>query len=307
MKKKRLLLIAFLYISKIAFSQSIQHATLHIERCPKIKELSSKDIIFNQYSADVENAYILLANHKASEQSFFVYKAKKDDNLLTVSSRCSIPYETIATLNGIENQSVSLNNKTLLLPTVPGVFVNDAPKLPYEQLLYQKLDSRLLEQNSAICYTFENKNYYFFEGERFSSTERTFFLDSSMRMPLKHSQMSSAFGMRTSPISGKWQFHKGIDLAAPEGTDVYACQSATVSTCGINDATYGNYIILDHGGGMTSVYAHLSAIAIKKGQTIYRGQLIGKVGHTGMATGPHLHFEIRINSKPSDPQKLIKK
>lgn len=309
MNKKNCFLRAFFFIfcTVNSFSNPVPHVQLQQDKLPHIENLSSKDILFEQYSEEVEQSYIRAAKHQSPALSFFTYTAGKNDTLLTVASRCSLPYETIATLNSIENQAVPLQNKKLLLPTVPGIFINSKPELPYEMLLYQKFDSMLLEQNNVICYNFGDKELYFFECERFSSTERAFFLDSSLRMPLKHCQLSSAFGMRTSPISGKWLFHKGIDLAAPEGTDVFACQSASVSVCGYNDAVYGNYIILDHGNGMTSVYAHLSAVMVKKGETVYGGRLIGKVGRTGMATGPHLHFEMRLQNIPSDPQKLIQK
>ena len=108
--------------------------------------------------------------------------------------------------------------------------------------------------------------------ERFTSAERAFFLDSSMKIPVKHTAISSTFGKRISPISGNWHFHSGIDFAAAEGEPVTACHSATVLSCTENDKIYGNFIILNHGGGLTSVYAHLSEILVKEGQAVYGGQ-----------------------------------
>jgi len=289
------------------YAQQIISINLKTAHLPVIKKLESKDIIFQQYCQDVENSYKELAKNKSSVQNFYIYKATTKDSLFSISSRCSVPYETIATLNSIQDQNENLSGKTLLLPVVPGIFINDSPSLPYEVLLYNKNSSQILEEKKLVCYNFYGKKYYFFQRERFSSTERAFFLDSSMKIPVEHSVVSSDFGKRISPISGKWHFHSGIDLAAKEGEAVMACHSATVLNCTKNDVTYGNYIILDHGGGTTSVYAHLSSILVQKGQTVFKGQKIGTVGQTGMATGPHLHFEIRQNKIPSDPNAVLSK
>ncbi|QTQ16476.1 M23 family metallopeptidase [Treponema parvum] len=286
---------------------AVRSVTVDKERMPRIRSLSAKDELFKQYNSDTEQAYMDFAKNKKPLQSFYIYKGLKNDTLFAVASRCSIPYETLATVNSIEDQNVSLEDKELLLPTVAGIFVCDPPEYPFEKLLYAKNDGRLLGKNDVICYNIGKKRYYFFAQERFSPTERAFFLDSLMRIPVAHAQISSVFGKRISPISGQWHFHQGIDLVVPEGTDVMACKNATVAVCEYGDRIYGNYIILDHGGKITSIYAHLSQIIAKKGETVYSGQVIGKVGHTGMATGAHLHFEIRVNNVPSDPQKMIKK
>ncbi|MCR5606875.1 MAG: M23 family metallopeptidase, partial [Treponema sp.] len=127
----------------------------------------------------------------------------------------------------------------------------------------------------------------------------------SLVMPLAKSVLTSPFGMRNSPISGKWKMHTGIDLAAPVGSEVYACKSGKVISCVVGNATFGNYIILQHDNKMTSVYAHLSKMFVSKGQMVSKGAHIANVGLTGMTTGPHLHFEIRVNGNPQDPGKLL--
>lgn len=308
-KKQVLFFIILIFIETLftanAISKEITQVNLKLEHIPKIEKLESKNILFQQYSQEVENSYKEFAKGNTPLQNFYAYKAGQNDNLISISARCSIPYETIATLNCIPDQNTVLKGKTILLPVVPGIFINIQPELPYEVLLFNKNSTRILEGQNCLCYNLQGRKYYFFPRERFSSTERAFFLDSSMKIPVEHSVVSSEFGKRVSPISGKWHFHSGIDLAAKEGETVYACRSATVQKCAENDSVYGNYIILDHGGGMTSVYAHLSAINVEKGQTVFKGQQIGKVGHTGMATGPHLHFEIRQNNVPSDPNGVL--
>jgi len=115
---------------------------------------------------------------------------------------------------------------------------------------------------------------------------------------------TSSFGLRTDPITGEEQTHKGIDLRAKFGVSVYASASGRVQFTGVAGG-YGNLIQIKHKDGYVTYYGHLSKILVKSGQKVRRGTLIGKVGATGRVTGPHLHFEIRKNGKALDPLALI--
>jgi murein DD-endopeptidase MepM/ murein hydrolase activator NlpD len=112
--------------------------------------------------------------------------------------------------------------------------------------------------------------------------------------------ITSPFGWRSNPFGGGPEFHQGLDIAAPLGTTVTAAAAGTVIMAQWYGG-YGNYILIDHGGGYSTGYGHLSAIYVSNGQSVQRGQAIGAVGSTGQSTGPHLHFEVRINGKPVDP------
>jgi murein DD-endopeptidase MepM/ murein hydrolase activator NlpD len=112
--------------------------------------------------------------------------------------------------------------------------------------------------------------------------------------------ITSPFGWRSNPFGGGPEFHQGLDIAAPTGTTVTAAASGTVIMAQWYGG-YGNYILIDHGGGYSTGYGHLSAIYVSTGQSVQRGQAIGAVGSTGQSTGPHLHFEVRIAGKPVDP------
>lgn len=112
--------------------------------------------------------------------------------------------------------------------------------------------------------------------------------------------ITSPFGWRSNPFGGSPDFHPGLDIAAPTGTTVTAAATGTIMLAQWYGG-YGNYILIDHGGGYSTGYGHLSAIYVSVGQKVQRGQAIGAVGTTGQSTGPHLHFEIRINGKPVDP------
>lgn len=110
----------------------------------------------------------------------------------------------------------------------------------------------------------------------------------------------SGFGMRMHPILNIMQMHEGMDFYASIGTDVYASADGTVRDARLS-TTFGNVIEVDHGYGILSLYAHLSKIEVRKGQKVYRGQIIGKVGDTGQSSGPHLHYEVHVNRKEVDP------
>jgi murein DD-endopeptidase MepM/ murein hydrolase activator NlpD len=108
-------------------------------------------------------------------------------------------------------------------------------------------------------------------------------------------------GPITSPFGWRWgRMHQGIDIGVPYGTPIHAAASGTVIYCGWEEG-YGNFVVIDHGGGIATAYAHQSRIAVSCGQHVEQGEVIGYVGDTGHAFGPHLHFEVRVNGNPVDP------
>lgn len=117
-------------------------------------------------------------------------------------------------------------------------------------------------------------------------------------------KVSSDFGMRMHPIHKKERFHHGMDFALPLGTPLTAPADGKVRFAG-KKGGYGNMIVIDHGHGITSAYAHLSELGVKEGDLISKNEKIGKVGSTGISTGPHLHFEVRRHGKPVDPKRLF--
>ncbi len=137
--------------------------------------------------------------------------------------------------------------------------------------------------------------YYTAEGK---SLRRGF-----LRSPLEFSRVTSGMGMRLHPILGTWRQHKGVDYGAPTGTRVRATADGVVAFAG-HQSGYGNIIVLKHRGGIETAYAHLSRIGVRTGQHIAQNDAIGAVGMTGAATGPHLHYEFRVNGEHKDPLKV---
>jgi murein DD-endopeptidase MepM/ murein hydrolase activator NlpD len=119
-----------------------------------------------------------------------------------------------------------------------------------------------------------------------------------------YSTITSDYGMRYHPILKVNKLHTGMDIAVPSGVSIHAADSGTVIYSGWMDG-YGQVIVIDHGSGISTLYAHQSALIASKGANINKGQVIGKVGSTGWSTGPHLHFEVRVNGTPVNPHSYV--
>lgn len=131
----------------------------------------------------------------------------------------------------------------------------------------------------------------------------SFTIDRTVALPLESAVITSGFGFRDHPINGEYRFHSGLDLAAPEGTAIYAMLEGTVITAKFA-SDYGNYVILDHGSFQT-LYAHCLTLLVKEGDEVAKGQQIAEVGATGSATGNHLHVEFRRDGQRYDPAQIL--
>ena len=119
-----------------------------------------------------------------------------------------------------------------------------------------------------------------------------------------YTRITSQYGMRTHPITGVYKLHTGVDIGAPMGANFIATNDGVVTKAGYNGA-YGNMVIIDHGGGISTLYAHGSEIVVQVGQQVKQGDIVLKVGSTGYSTGPHAHFEVRVNGSTINPLDYI--
>lgn len=124
-------------------------------------------------------------------------------------------------------------------------------------------------------------------------------------MPIEsYPYLSSSYGWRRNPFNGQLSMHEGLDFSAPDGTPIRTAAGGVVRTVMVHRG-YGNMVEIDHGGGLMTRYAHAKTILVKEGEVVTRGQLIARVGSTGLSTGPHLHFEVRQDDKPLDPRVFL--
>jgi murein DD-endopeptidase MepM/ murein hydrolase activator NlpD len=140
--------------------------------------------------------------------------------------------------------------------------------------------------------------YYGFDGK---SLKKAF-----LKSPLTFTRISSGFSMRVHPILGKWKKHTGVDFAAAAGTPIHATADGVIDFAGV-ESGYGNVVIIKHDSKYSTVYAHMSRFAptSRKGGKVSQGDVIGYVGMTGWATGPHLHYEFRVANEPRDPMSVV--
>ncbi len=162
----------------------------------------------------------------------------------------------------------------------------------YGRIYYAIYDGKRTGRKTAVYW---KGSYY---DEKGNSLQKMF-----LRSPLKVYRITSRFGRRFHPILRKWRMHHGVDYAAPRGTPVFSVGEGVVKFAGWRGG-YGKLIIIRHPKGFETRYGHLSYIAVKPGQHVNQGQFIGRVGSTGLSTGPHLHFEVRQHGKLLNPLKL---
>lgn len=313
--KKIWIQVSSLYL--LAYWAALPVYSLQESPHPIIKVLQTSDSTFVQYQQDVQENRILLSRYRqglyknetealtklAQSLTIYRYVVIAGDDIFSISARCTIPYEAIVTLNRLEHPSLLPVGREILLPSLPALFIPDSPETDLEQLI----TSAYNEKSSFTIRVYpEGKvlELHCLPDQGFSGTERAFFLNTAFRYPLPVVRITSGFGLRKNPVSGTVKVHEGLDLAAPIGTPVFACREGLVTRIGYDDM-YGNFIIITHDGGWSSLYGHLATIKVNLQNSVHSGTVIGTVGVTGQTTGPHLHFELRQDGKARDPAPFL--
>ncbi|MCL1992076.1 MAG: M23 family metallopeptidase [Spirochaetes bacterium] len=274
---------------------------------PVIQRLDTRDAGFRQFISDVENNRRRLFGSQRNPQelveflTIFQYIPREGEDIFFLAARSNIPYATLVSLNRIYNPSMLEAGEPLLLPSMPGIFMPAVEDSSFDLLL----DVAIGESDGAVPITIRTAGrpaqlFYFFPGRDFTSAERVAFRNMNFSFPLRSFRLTSPFGMRRNPITGNFVHHRGIDLAAPRGTPVYAAADGVVTRVGRHHL-YGNYVLISHAGRWTTFYAHLDRIDTSLNERVRAGSIIGRVGSTGQSTGPHLHFEMHHYGIPVNP------
>ncbi len=277
---------------------------------PRLRVLTRDDPLYLQQQSALDDFRRVAESRNRGDTPFpplelFEYPKRESEDLFSLNARLGLRYDTLATLNDTIDKAQFDAKKSVLVPSQDGIFVSNPPRGWLEQLM---LSTRLAEGSAPVAMVIVRNGkrdpVYFFANDTFTGIERKYYLGMLLRFPLDVQRVSSVFGWRSDPFTGKQEFHEGLDLAAPAGSLVRAARDGVVSETG-RDVTLGNYIILTHAGGMQTVYGHLSAIRVIMNQKVIAGAAIGAVGSTGYATGPHLHFEVREKGVPVNPVQLL--
>ena len=219
---------------------------------------------------------------------FVRYRVKKGEDFFSIMGRVSQNMDTIASVNDIINPNALQAGTVLRIPNARGLFARGKSAAL----------ARHLRVGEAQLVAVDGQ--WFIPGHRFSNAERDYFLGHGFLPPID-GRITSGFGMRRDPFTQQAVFHGGLDIGAPRGTPVHASRTGRVIFSG-NAGGYGRLVVIEHRFGYRTYYGHLSQVAVSRGATVRGGQRIGRVGSTGRATGPHLHFEVRKNGVRRAPQ-----
>lgn len=249
-------------------------------------------------------------NLEDSVITYQTYRVKSGDMIGFIADEFNVTQDTIISVNNIRQSRLIQPGQYLKIPSMPGIIytVKADGETPTTIAAKYEINAEkcalvnYLETNTSLS---AGTSLFVPDAELDWATRQEINGD-LFHKPLRGRYwLSSPYGWRDSPFNeGKRTFHGGIDMAIAQGTPVYAALDGKVTQTGYN-ATYGNYVIITHHSGYKSLYGHLSAITCKKGNFVYTTTMIGKVGSTGMSTGPHLHLTVYKNGKTVNPLSLI--
>lgn len=241
--------------------------------------------------------------------TYSTYKVRSGDNITNIARRFGLAnISTLIAVNNISNVRLLQADKVLKIPSMDGIThtVANGESLKTIAGKYDITLEQLLDANDLSSDIIKKGDVLFIPGARMDSSSLRDAMGESFKMPVKAKwRLTSPYGYRADPFTGQRKFHTGIDMAAPLGTSIYAAMAGKVATTGYNNV-FGNYIIISHGNGYQSLYAHLKQYTVRAGQFVDQGAKIGLMGSTGYSTGSHLHLSIYKNGKHVNPAPLLK-
>ena len=270
-------------------------------------------VFVSSISAYVYSLSIKIATQRSEEK---IETLKLDLDFVSYQRSLQLYIQQIGEMNArltdLDNQTERLQG--ILKKQIVGK--QKLPKLPKKEKEFENqggpfINNNLTEQDVQIALqTLMNRMQK--REDIFNETESILLKQSVIKdtlpdlYPVSVGYRSSSYGWRIDPMLGVRSFHEGLDFSAAEGDDIKATASGIVIAAG-KAPDYGNYVKINHGGGIETRYAHASKLLVKKGDLVNKDQVIALVGNTGRSTGPHLHYEIRLNGRSLDPRKYLKK
>ena len=294
-------------ISKLQASMNEVQAKLKIaeENFNNQKEKLDNRLIAVYESSDTEYLDVILSSRSISEflSNYFLITelAKHDTELLE---------DMQSKKNEIQKSKEKLENDKKELATIKANQSKTAKILENTKTVRENYISKLSNSEKEIQAKIDEYNAQFaaINAEILAMVQDGIaaeYIGGELAWPVPgYTRISSKYGMRTHPITGVYKLHTGTDISAPMGANFIAANDGIVTKAGYNGA-YGNMVIIDHGGGVSTLYAHGSEILVQVGQNVKRGEPVLKVGSTGYSTGPHAHFEVRLNGVVTDPMPYI--
>jgi murein DD-endopeptidase MepM/ murein hydrolase activator NlpD len=234
-----------------------------------------------------------------------LYRAKPGDTIGSIATRVGLTMDTVSSMNRVQGRGVHnvRVGEVLKIPTEDGIFL--ALSGDFDTLCAKRkvATEDVLAANNLTRNELAQGMLLFFPGVQHTGFELALANGVGVALPL-HGYESSPFGRRADPFTGQPSRHSGVDIAAPEGSQIRAGTDGRVLAAQY-DTILGNYVQIQGQVGFSYIYGHMSQILTREGAIVSTGQVIGLVGHTGYATGPHLHFEIRKNGVPINPNNYL--
>lgn len=238
------------------------------------------------------------------------YKVKSGDTISGITKKFGLSnISTLIAVNDISNVRQLAAGQKLKIPSMDGVVytVKKGDTINSVVEKYKIKMETLLDVNELYSEELSVGQVLFIPGASLDKNTLKNAMGELFILPISASfRWTSPYGWRADPFTSVKSFHTGTDMACPQGTPILASQSGRVSTVGFN-RIYGNYVIIDHGNGYQTTYAHMYKAIAKKGDWVSQGTRIGLVGSTGYSTGPHLHFMVYKNGNRIDPMSVLKK
>lgn len=242
--------------------------------------------------------------------TYQTYRVKAGDMIGYIADEFGVTQDTLISVNNIRQTRLIQVGQYLKIPSMPGIIytVKSAGETPTTIAAKYDVDADkcALVNSMSTDTSLTAGASLFIPNAELDWVTRQEINGDLFHKPLHNRYwLSSYYGWRNSPFdASRRTFHGGIDMASPSGTPIYAALDGRVTATGYN-ATYGNYVIIQHHSGYKTLYGHMSSIACKQGNFVYTNTVIGRVGSTGLSTGPHLHFTVYKNGKTMNPLSLI--
>ena len=271
----------------------------------KQKKMLEERLVSIYEEGDVQYIDVLLSSTSLSD---FLSNYYLITELATYDTQLLNEVETQK--NIIEEQNKKLSEQKEQMAENKQTQLKTSKVLQNNKTLREHYISQLSEQEQKIQGDIDeyNKQYKEIEAEILMLSKNVIseeYIGGIMAWPIPgYTRITSQYGMRTHPITGVYKLHTGVDVGAPIGANFVAANDGVVTKASYNGA-YGNMVIIDHGGGVSTLYAHGSEIVVQAGQQVKKGDVVLKVGSTGYSTGAHAHFEVRINGQPVNPMDYI--
>lgn len=273
----------------------------------------SKDALTDAGADNLDSAAAVLSQESGSselELCYYTYRVKKGDMIGFIADSFNITQDTIISVNNIHQSRLLQIGQYLKIPSMPGIVYTvrtdgETPESIAER--YEVSAEKCAKVNSiAVGAKLPAGSTVFVPDAQLDWVTRQEINGDLFHKPIRARYwLSSYYGWRSSPFNGKRSYHSGVDMACPSGTSVYAALGGTVTSAGFNNV-YGNYVIVTHHSGYKTLYGHMSSILVTRGQYVSTNTRIGRVGSTGMSTGPHLHFTVYKFGKTVNPLGLWK-